>query len=153
MSRNSRVGRFLLLGALFGCRSFDPFENDVPKVVSVNGLPYVNFGPVAFPNQNAALDVIDRFIAVPGEDLQFEVIVDDPEGRDVRLWFPMAPPGWDFDPDAMTGTWHVPDPMPPLAEGVITAFVDDPLPRDPRQKEFVIPILFDPGADTGYEAP
>lgn len=141
------------LPLLIGCRSFDPFENDVPKVESVNGLAYINFGPVAFPNQDAALDVIDRFIAVPGQDLPFEVVVDDPEGRDVRLWFPMAPLGWDFDPDALSGVWHVPDPIPPLDDGVITGVVDDPVPRDPRQKEFVIPILLEAGADTGYEPP
>ena len=143
----------LFVLVLPACRSFDPFENDVPKVVSVNGLEYVNFGPVAYPNQNAALAVIDRFIAVPGQDLTFDVVVDDPEGRLVRLWFPQAPLGWDFDPDALAGVWHVPDPVPPLPEGVIVAFVDDPLPRDPRQKEFVIPILLESGADTGYAPP
>jgi hypothetical protein len=37
------------------------------------------------------------------------VVLDDPENREIRVWWPQAPNGWEFDPDGTTGVWHVPD--------------------------------------------
>ncbi len=56
---------------------------------------------------------VDRgFTFSPGETVDIDIEVRDPEGQDVELWFPQAPPGLSFEPEARKGTWNVPEDFP-----------------------------------------
>lgn len=145
--RAARAALLALLG-LGACKSIDPFQNDAPKVVSVNGLAYQNLFQPATPK--LAYYGSD-FNVVPGADFAIDVVYDDPENRPIRVWWPNSPEGWEFDPDGTSGVWHVPDPAPPLSE--IDGVLEDPVRHDPRTVEFVVPISISGDVDSGLFYP
>lgn len=130
--------RGLALAGLAGC-GVGPFENDPPRLVSANGVEHHRmFG---FPQLDPA------FEAIPGEDFALTLEIDDPEGMDVRVWWPWAPGGFEFDPDATSGVWHVPAEPEPFYG--VRVLLEDTHPRDPQVAEFFIPLWFWLDGDTG----
>ena len=85
----------LLAAVLAGCGP----SNAPPKFLSFNGLEArkIPFDEVYGLNQSIRIE--------PGTPFDMSVEVEDPEGREVEIWVPYAPPGFDFPPDGTTGSW------------------------------------------------
>ena len=90
---------FATLAALgTACRS----GNRAPRFMSINEV-HVDYDLAGEPT----VDLVLAF--EPGSTLELRVEVRDPEGGAVDLWFPEAPPGFDFAPRARKGSWAVPE--------------------------------------------
>jgi hypothetical protein len=128
----------VIFALLLAC---NPFENNAPKLQSVNGEEYHLF--FGFADDSV-------FLVEPGTDVEVVVDAKDPEGRDLRIWWPLAPAGWEFDPDETTGVWHVPeDPLPVWS---VELLIQDTNKHDPRISRYDVPFHidgFDSGIDTG----
>lgn len=77
--------------------------NQSPSIETFNGVE-----PLKSPF-GATYYVRDMLPFEPGQHLELEIEVLDPEGNDVEIWWPEAPPGFDFPHDGTTGTWDVPE--------------------------------------------
>ena len=86
-----------------------------------------------------------RFAFWPGETIPFEVEVSDPEGQEVLLWWPKAPPGFSFPPDARSGTWEVPADFPAVFWPFTVIAQDDG--EEPEAS--VLRVDFTAGPDSG----
>jgi hypothetical protein len=76
--------------------------NNPPRVLSFNGVETErDFDGDYFIDQD--------FTFAPGETVPFELEVRDPEGHDIEIWWPDAPPGFDFPHDGTSGAWEVPE--------------------------------------------
>ena len=80
-----------LIWLLAGCG--DPLNNDPPEMVTFNG-----FAP------QKTWQLPDLRI---GEN-DIDIVIEDRDGDDWRLWFPWEPIGWEVDPFTGRGTWTVP---------------------------------------------
>jgi hypothetical protein len=122
-----------------GC--FDvPASNEPPRLVSVNDAVY-DYQIGGYSIQGSA------GLAEPGTDLEIEVVYDDPEGQHVRIWWPAAPEGFEFDPDGTTGVWHVPEEVGAFP-GEWEILLED-TGRDPAVTSFWVPVTLSWGMDTG----
>lgn len=86
----SRARTLLAALALPACGN--PIVNDPPALVSING-------------READADGFWFLEAPEGEVVDIVLEVRDPEGQDVSVWWPYAPPGLEFDPEGFEGTW------------------------------------------------
>jgi hypothetical protein len=93
----SRTAFLLVLLLLVACQG-----NHDPSFLSFNGHEVRRdiFG-------NTWVD--GEFWFTPGEGIRFEVEVIDQDGDEVALWWPKAPPGFTFPPEAREGRWEVPE--------------------------------------------
>ncbi len=119
----------MLALALLGCGMY-PFQNDPPKILSVNGVEH--------DPQDYALA---GFEPEPGVRNEITFEVDDPEGDGVLLWFPRAPTGWVFAPDGLSGYWDAPENIDQIYSIDVIAIDDDK--KDPRSTEY--PIMVNQG--------
>jgi hypothetical protein len=97
MTGRAFVSAIVLVGAISGCDG-----NNTPRILSFNGREV----KTDFWGNTS---VSGTWSFAPGDVLPFSVEVLDPDGDDTQLWWPKAPPGFDFPPDGTTGTWAVPD--------------------------------------------
>jgi hypothetical protein len=125
-----------------------PTTNQAPRMVSVNGIEY-HIDPLGGGyGINGSIGAPE-----PGTDFAIDLDFADPEGRHVRVWWPASPAGFDFDPDATSGVWHVPeDPGAVTSEWEVVLV--DTNPRDPASSVWYVPIELS-WIDTGegYEVP
>lgn len=77
--------------------------NSPPRFLSFNGVEVQRslFGGNAFIEVPLSME--------PGAVLELELEVREPEGQDVEIWLPKAPPGMDWPYDGLQGTWTIPD--------------------------------------------
>lgn len=116
-----------------GCA--DPFLNDPPRLVSVNGVELVRRrGELRLPARAAPLRV------TPGERLWVTLELADPDGDPVDVWWPRAPVGWVFEPDAVEGYWDVPS---DAAVGPVELILRDQHPENPRTVGYDVPLWAD----------
>ncbi len=94
--------------------------NGDPVVVSVNDVAIRTFLGVPF--------LAESLPVTGGEVLPLRVDVRDPDGDPVSLWWPWAPAGLDFPPEAREGTWTVPTDERLVPDALVLLAVDD---RDP----------------------
>ena len=130
-----------LIPVLAGC-GLNPFANDPVRLVSVNGIQYYRGDFEAGPYD-------PRWIAPMGEDFPITLVIDDPENRDVRVWWPEAPAGWEFDPDGTVGVWHVPELALPNY-GVELVIEDEHGER--QLTDVYVPIRTEAWWDTGIDS-
>jgi hypothetical protein len=130
----------IVMALLLACGS-SPFDNDPPKLKSVNGVEVGIFGQIQ-PEDPMV------FFAEPGTDYAIELEIEDPERKPVRVWWPYQPEGWDFDPDASSGVWHVPGDGVPRNQGM-QVILEDTDRQDPQIKSYYLPI-FTLSGDTGF---
>ncbi len=106
--------------------------NGPPSLVSVNGVDVEQeAGEAYLPTGQQALGT------APNEVFALELDVSDPDGDDVLVWFPRAPAGLAFPPDALNGVWDVPDTWDGAPLELILEDVD---PNDPRESRWFIPL-------------
>lgn len=126
----------LMAATLSACAAFD---NRPPVLRAVNGVPY---------DEREGLPVDDPAFEVRiGE--RFEITLDafDPGGHGLRVWWPYAPPGWNFPYDGLEGHWDVPD-VAPIWPFTSLLVLEDLHPRDPGITLANIPLrLMLPGTD------
>lgn len=118
--------------ALAGCFGLFPFRNEPPELISVNGL--------AVEDEQVTLGAVD-----PGGEVPLSLVVDDPEGDGVRIWFPLSLGEVDFDPDARDGVWTV----PLQAEGALGLSVVLEDDRDPPARS-AWTLWFQGPSDSGF---
>lgn len=129
-----------------GCAALD-FNNDRPRIEAVNGVEVQRlFG---WSTLQPAAGERDAFVFEPGGSLPFTVEVRDPEGDDVALWWPYAPPGFDFAADAREGTWSVPADFAETSWTFDLLAVDDA--RDPASATLSFSCWLR-GTDTGWDS-
>lgn len=90
--------KYLLMASVFvGCT---PFSFEAPYLTSFNGIP------IEKPKRNLPVrPTIELDPFVRGETQFFEAEIDAPKGVEVLLWWPNAPLGLDFPPEATQGQW------------------------------------------------
>lgn len=113
--------------------------NDPPKLLSFNGVSAADLRR-GYYDETA-------FTYVPGQDFPLVIEARDPQGQDIRLWWPRQPPGWEFDPDATSGVWHVPADQGSWQD--VTLILEDTHPTDPRRAEWWF-SLWDANATTDW---
>lgn len=129
----------MIFALLVACTDI-PTSNEAPRLLSVNDARYeYSFG--GYSSWGSA------GTAVPGEDLEITVVLEDPEGQHVRVWWPAAPEGWEFDPDGTTGVWHVPEDPGPVGE--LELLLEDTA-DDPAVSYFYVSITTSWASDTGW---
>jgi hypothetical protein len=129
----------VIFALLVACTNI-PTSNEAPRLLSVNDAKYeYTFG--GYSSWGSA------GTAVPGEDLEITVVLEDPEGQHVRVWWPAAPEGWEFDPDGTTGVWHVPE--DPGTVGELELLLEDTA-DDPAVSYFYVAIETSWASDTGW---
>lgn len=102
--------------------------NNPPRLVHFNG-----YSPRQF--DDAYDDPVNEI--VPGERFEFSFEVSDPEGQDVRAWWPWAPAGVVLDPDERQGYWDVPE----GAFGTdFLLILEDTHRREPRASTWWLPL-------------
>lgn len=82
----------------------------------------------------------------PGTDFEIVLEVRDPEGDPVQAWWPWSPAGFDFDPNAARGVWHVPA-VPTNAP--TTLILSDLHHTDTRSTSYYVPFARAESPDTG----
>jgi hypothetical protein len=120
------VAALAALVGLVGCGDVRPLANDPPRLLSVNGIDVGQTGePV----------VVDPPLRDRPYDLVFEMV--DPEGDDIEVWFPEAPPGLDFPPDATRGVLILPG-EDIFSHDILRVVLWDDHPRDPQPSTWII---------------
>lgn len=91
----------LLALTLLSC---DVRPNDPPRFQSFNGqdIRYI-LGFATFRDLELVLQT------KVGASVDMEVEIRDPNGDELQMLFPLAPPGMDWEADSLSGTWNVPE--------------------------------------------
>lgn len=122
---------------ILGVLACGQLGNAPPTLVSVNGVEVEREAGESFvPSGDPALSTL------PNDVFELVLEVSDPDGDDVFVWFPRAPAGLLFPPDAREGVWTVPDTWDGAPIEVILQDVDE---RDPRESRWFIPVWVDEG--------
>lgn len=122
---------------LVGCDA-DLFTNNPPVLLSFNGYDFTRRQQYLYPPP-------ESLHFEQGETLELSAEIRDPEHQDVRIWWPWAPQGWEFDPDGTTGVWQVPEDYNDWPRAMM--ILEDTNRRNPRASSYWIPLWTD---DTGY---
>lgn len=131
--------RVLLLTMLAAC---NPLGNRAPILLSVNG--------VEWDAARGFQGDYDAFRYSAGIPLPIVVEAEDPEGDGLVGWWPWSPPGWEMDPDGLSGVWNVPNPLTIAPQGQL--ILQDLHADEPRTTTIYVPFLPVAGAtpvDTG----
>ena len=114
----------------------DPFLNDPPRLVSVNGVALERRqGDDFLPDWAPELQV------TLGERFEVRVELIDPDGDAVEVWWPRSPRDWSFAPDDTTGHWDVPEDW--FLEAPLELILRDDDPETPRSTAYEVPLWSD----------
>ncbi|MCB9678645.1 MAG: hypothetical protein H6737_26315 [Alphaproteobacteria bacterium] len=124
----------MILLALTGCFGQFPLINEPPNLVRINGR-------VMPTRRNQGQPTLPAY--TPGQPYELTVEVSDPEGDGVQVFFPGVQGEVDFDPDARSGVWHVPE---TYSGWGLTVYLRDTRKNDPAGAEWTFTFDNDSGA-------